>query len=263
MSTKNLARTIIEGGRTTRSKDARRQCTRFARQQARMYITRGLKDPDHFDDFNEFDYREWDVHEQRDKLPPVYRWLDKHSGQPWDLVWSKLKGKFDNRNVAQRHVIYDHMLHEVTGNGVTREVMYRYWYRREGFNPEEMHVDKDGILRGHTRYGRYYYNRRKAIKPRYTGQQVSAWAGDNKVIVRGPGVYFWVEPVESSLSAVAAAEYRRRTGFEPPSYAYRQTTKLTKKDAEIFEHLMQLPDYLNYKKMLLYPTPHKRVVYAG
>jgi hypothetical protein len=62
---------------------------------------------------------------------------------------------------------------------------------------------------------------------------------------------------------VAAAEYRRRTGFEPPSYAYRQTTKLTKKDAEIFEHLMQLPDYLNYKKMLLYPTPHKRVVYAG
>ncbi len=251
MSTKNLARTVIEGGRTARSKDARRQCTRFARQQARMYIQRGLKDPEHFDEFNEFDYREWDVRDQADKLSPAYRWLDKHSGQSWDEVWSKLKKLFDNRNVAQRHVVYDHMLGEVHGNGVRREALYRHLNRKSYLDPGELHVGHDGVLRGHTWYWRRDLRASKRVKPRYTKKQVLDWLGDRRIIDRGNGVYFWCEPVITWDEAYAAW-FKHCHGFDPVASHYRQTERLAAEDVEIVEHLLQVSSYLGYREMLFY-----------
>lgn len=260
MSTKNLARTVIEGGRTQSSKDVRRECIKYTRRQYKSYIRRGLADPEHFDEFADFHYRERDVRSQKDKTNPTERWLDKHVGQPWDQVYSKLKKVFDPRNVAQRHVVYDHMLRSVTDNGVTCEYPLRnYGGTTAPETPYGLYVDADGILRGGsevTRYGSSQAARRRArrVGPRYTQASILEWADNRRIIVRAPGVYFWAEQAGYTASE---HEYFRKWHHWPRGWAYRQTERLCAEEVQAFDDICNLPRYwhTNWYNALIYPFP--------
>lgn len=141
MSTKNLARTAIEGGRTGASKYQRRMSHRYHRAAVRGYLHKLLLDKDR------------DVYHRKpvptireavgtygyeisfaDNLNPVQRWLDKKVGRPWNEVKAAIHKRFDSRTTAGRHILYDHILTDVVNHTDVRSYM-------------DYVIDPDGILR--------------------------------------------------------------------------------------------------------------------
>jgi hypothetical protein len=141
MSTKNLARTIIEGGRTGHAKETRKESIRFTRNRSREFISRCLEDPDYADG-HVISKKRFYARSQKDKTTPVQRWLDAQAGRPWSDVYSEIRKRFDIRNVAQRHVVVDHMLGEIFDNGISQQ---NYFPRPRHVG---MYVDEKGNLAG-------------------------------------------------------------------------------------------------------------------
>lgn len=74
-----------------------------------------------------------------DRLKPLYGFLKKNVGRPWDDVWSEICDVNDSRNIRGYH-LREHVKQYVIGAG-GQEGLGR-WYRRG-----EFYVDDDGILR--------------------------------------------------------------------------------------------------------------------
>lgn len=125
MATKNLARTVIEGGRHRQNKKQRyfAQATERARVRSWLAHTDGDDAPAPRPKV----YRSFD-----DKLAPAMRWLRAQVGRAWDAVYSDLHARFDTRTTAGRHIIHDHLLRDVQRG-------------------RELFVDPHGILRRETR----------------------------------------------------------------------------------------------------------------
>src|SRR5258707_9713776 len=107
MSTKNLARTVIEGGRSRWNKGDRKHKTAAYRAQQRDLLSHILtateiddtaipKPPTRYRDF-------------RDKLGPPRRWLASQAGRPWNSVRADLFDRFDTRTTPGRHIVFCHM----------------------------------------------------------------------------------------------------------------------------------------------------------
>src|SRR5580698_1849205 len=121
MSTKNIAHTVIEGGRHKSNKWDRRHSHADVRAKLKNYLADVMKDI-------EVAYEE-DVEPIEpvyqgftDKLRPMYRWLRKQAGRPWDEVRSEVFEKFDTRTTAGRHITFDHLLKSVE---ITPDLKYR------------------------------------------------------------------------------------------------------------------------------------------
>jgi hypothetical protein len=130
MSTKNLARTVIEGGRTGYSRYARRQSHGAERVKAHdleLALLRG-HDPDSavFEPLERV-YRSFD-----DKLGPARRWLRSQVGRPWDKVRAELFARFDTRTTSGRHILYCHLLEEVRAYGDDSKSYADYSISRHG-----------------------------------------------------------------------------------------------------------------------------------
>jgi hypothetical protein len=141
MSTKNLARTVIEGGRTGAYKATRDLVNRTERHQVKEHLNQCARDPEVYDEgddpetqtpidrFHPFDEK------FADKLNPAERWLEKRVGKSWDKTYSQLREKFDDRTTAGRHILFDHLLQNVSeANDDSR------WYN-------DLVIDKNGVLR--------------------------------------------------------------------------------------------------------------------
>ena len=136
MSTKNLSRTIIEGGRCGHYKSEVHACARSERSELRTHLRSLALDPELEEDL---------THPKRqpvspcfsDKLRPIYRFLDSKIGKNWDGVRSELFQKFDTRTTPGRHVLFDHLLRDVD-EGKSGELL---WY------PRRYVVDAEGVLR--------------------------------------------------------------------------------------------------------------------
>lgn len=113
MSKKNLAASAIEGGRSKRNKEERYLSNAKLRVKEREYIHNVMKDPEHYDQYM-IDEREVVYKDFRDKLSPVYSYLDSRLGESWADIRSELMSRFDTRTTAGRHVLYDHILKSVT-----------------------------------------------------------------------------------------------------------------------------------------------------
>lgn len=113
MATKNLARTVIEGGRNGRNKWERRHSHDTERASERDYLNKVEVDPEGYDEYDIVEkvrvYKEFS-----DKLSPVYRWLSAQVGRPWNDVRSEVATTFDTRTTAGRHIVYDHLLNQVS-----------------------------------------------------------------------------------------------------------------------------------------------------
>lgn len=112
MSTKNLAKAVIQGGRNGESKYDRRRSSQDLRVQTKQYLKAVTLDPNIYDE--EFEPEIKVVYKAfYDRLGPMYRWIKKQVGRPWDEVRSEIFQKFDTKTVAGRHITFDHLLSEI------------------------------------------------------------------------------------------------------------------------------------------------------
>lgn len=133
MSTKNLARTILEAGRGPAGW-GRRADNRSERAETRHALA-NLRHAEEADDLL------FPVGKKRnrllgDKLGAPERWLASRVGRPWSKVRSELFSRFDTRTLAGRHIVHDHMLRWVAEQA-----------RPLSSCPPKFVVDRRGILR--------------------------------------------------------------------------------------------------------------------
>ena len=211
MSTKRLQRTVIEGGRVGSNKWARRQSHKEEKAQVRQYLSKVMADPEHYEEELEPEigpvYKDF-----KDKLSPMYRWLEKQAGRPWADVRSEVFQKFDTRTTAGRHITFDHLLREIvdTESGFDRwgrmanpnieleESKEHPWRFR--FSTASYYVDEVGILQAseHNPRRRHYYRSSKFSKEQY--EEVSKWL-NGRIIGVKQDKHYWFCPTEGEWKA--------------------------------------------------------------
>lgn len=181
MATKNLARTVIEGGRSRWNKYERRYSNRRARRKVREYA-RNLRY-----DFDEGEATTAPVRQpvyrsHYDRLAAAERWLASFVGKPWNDARAEMAKRFDTRTIAGQHIVFDHLLSSVKGSG-----------RDESFGRKDFEIDDDGILQRLPR--RRYYSRWKLPpgKVRRSQWEIENWAQGRRIGRRGQYLY-WFEP---------------------------------------------------------------------
>lgn len=194
MSTKNLARTIIEGGRNKSNKWDRRNSHAEQRAAVRNYMSEVTLDPENYDEYDveptQHVRKEFD-----DKLGPIYRWLQRQVGRPWDEVRADVSKEFDTRTTAGRHIVYDHMLNSVQ----IGEEPYRYYSRPPedplaSYSDHDYYVDDDGILQKKRYLGRRRYRGDYEKVASIDTNRLANWLGD-RCVGRVGDKFFWFVPV--------------------------------------------------------------------
>ncbi len=204
MSTKNLARTVIEGGRHRVNRKFRRLSSKQERV-AEHRLSRRLACGDGFEGVvyepRKVVFRAFD-----DKLAPAERWLGRQVGRPWDKIRSELMRRFDTRTTAGRHIVFCHLLRSVRLGQVEDP------WRRFDFA-----VDRHGILRAV-----------KRVRPRRSALHANLpepksvllrWLGTRRVGERGVRLYWFVLTPSggfrqaSPLDDAEAARFRALPGW--------------------------------------------------
>lgn len=192
MSTKNLARSVIEGGRSQFNKFERRSSNRVARVKTRQECHRLALEADADDEYD-IDFqverdRVWKSFD--DKLAPLYRYLDSSVGRNYSKVVSEIVSRVDTRTTAGRHIVYCHALPSIALN--------------ENSSPNaRFAIDRQGRLVRRKR------RRYRAYPPKSplpcTPDHLDGWRKGRAVRSRGQH-WYWFE--------------------ETPSGAFRQSTQL-------------------------------------
>lgn len=233
MSKKNLARTVIEGGRNSGNKWDRRYSHAEARAHEKMYLVEVKQDIENWYDYDveplETVYKTF-----QDKLGPMQRWLAKQCGRPWDEVRSDVSKTFDTRTTAGRHIVHDHLLKSVEE---TPDLHYgRYYSRPEDYTTSyrryEFYVDEDGLLREKT-----VIKRRGSEKiPACNVAQVANWL-NGRIVGKVGKRLFWFAPADKSKKGGYAHIWRTEWGYPRNSrmyyYSYNQGLRFTYLDYEV------------------------------
>lgn len=182
MSTKNLARTVIEGGRYFFNSWERRHSHAAARSAEHVVASRARAGDD-------ADALVWPEpkpvrKEFRDKLSPAEQWLRAQVGRPWWKVRSEIASRFDTRTLAGQHIVFDHLLpsrwqHDGTWR-VVRDVRF--------------FVDRHGILRVLARERCARVTRGQAYRDELECMRARAFADGRRIVRRGAHLY-WLVPV--------------------------------------------------------------------
>lgn len=196
MSTKRLERTVIEGGRG--NKWERRHSNRPERAAQRAFLSEVRKDPLNADS-DIIEERTHVYKDFRDKLNPMWRWLEAQVGRPWSEVRSEVFQKFDTRTIAGRHITFDHLLSNVTDTlsgrderGFIAENQTKYSNRYH-----EYYVDANGILqRNAAREPRWW----AGSVPEALLKEVAVWLQGRMIAEKG-GVLHWVSNSEGVWKA--------------------------------------------------------------
>lgn len=204
MATKNLSRTVIEGGRVSGNKWDRRDSNKKHRGHNRNFANtaRSLVDVEEAPVFPERDRVRKDF---SDKLGPIYRWLRSQVGKKWDAIFSELTSKFDTRTVAGRHVIFDHLLRDITFKLSDWAHFDKRTYGESFYIAEDRTLQLNEVNR---------WNRkslwRTTSKERVTRAELQKWADNRMVRYYSPTSIFWMVP--HSLALTACGTYSARHG---------------------------------------------------
>src|SRR4051812_1474335 len=106
MATKNISRTVIEGGRRHYNSYARRASNSDHRAAERVFLRRIVLDPNGALE----PIRAHVAKDFYDKLAPAERWMRRQVGRPWNKIYAEIRARFDIRTTAGRHIVFDHML---------------------------------------------------------------------------------------------------------------------------------------------------------
>ena len=207
MSTKRLSKTVIEGGRSGYNKHERHYSHAEVRAEERDYLKAVVSDPDLADELEIGDHRPV-MKDFRDKLSPMYRWIEAQVGRPWDEVRAEVFQKFDTRTTAGRHITFDHLLKEIveTDSGFDNRGQIadpnipkithqgRYYYS----SYPTYYVDRTGILQKR-RYNRYRNWQYQPIADQEY-KDAEAWL-NNRMIGLVDGKLHWFVPTEGIWKA--------------------------------------------------------------
>jgi hypothetical protein len=176
MSTKNLGRTVIEGGRHRQNKFQRWHSNAVERTHVHQLEKAlcGNADPDSA----VFMPRKPVWQEFDDKLGPARRWLRSQAGRPWDKVRSELFARFDTRTTAGRHIVFDHLLEEVRPPG-------GHFFRTPDF-----WISPHGILQYGQRKRKQWAAARRPRRLPEPEWLLREWLGARRVIERGERLYW-------------------------------------------------------------------------
>lgn len=196
MSTKNLARTVIEGGRYHGNTFDRRRSHRAAQAEARALLESVALNRELADDMVLPERRP--VRRCfRDKLGPADRWMRSQVGRPWHKVQSEMLLRFDTRTLAGRHIVFDHMSPwrclDDDGSWQINRTRFR--------------IDAHGVLRiaAARRWGLGF----RRIEPsQHDIDAAMRWSHGRRIRERGKHLY-WLEPTDPSAKP---AERRYRQG---------------------------------------------------
>ena len=111
MSTKDLSRSVMEGGRRRWNAWTRRRSHRVVRAEERAVERRILLGSTAAD---VEDAEAWPrvsrvPREFADRLSAPERWLESKVGRSWNQVRSEMLARFDTRTLAGRHIVFDHL----------------------------------------------------------------------------------------------------------------------------------------------------------
>jgi len=195
MSTKNLARTVIEGGRYRGNRWFRRYSHKQERTAEQQLSSRVMR--------TEVDSMLYEVRRHhgrafRDKLAPAERWLRSQVGRPWNKVRGELMQRFDTRTTAGRHIVFCHLIPSVKVNEIADR------YRRLDFK-----VNRHGILR---EVLRVRFHHRVLYSPLPERESVLAiWLGARRVGERDGHLYWF--------TATAAGAFRQASPLDEADIA--------------------------------------------
>ncbi len=189
MSTKSLAKSVIEGGRCGHYKADVYKRARQERAQVREYLRIVRRDPEVFEEHVE-PVRQPEYPCFADKLNPIYRFLESRAGRRWSDVRAELFARFDTRTTPGRHVLFDHLLKDVSENSDPASPARRF---------ARFFVDRDGLLAKDPAW--YRRQMRSERSERCNRAVVAAWMGERKIGRSGYG-FTWFEPVERGVRCV-------------------------------------------------------------
>ena len=214
MSTKDISRSAVEGGRYSYNKFERNESHRHERARAKVWLDKVRSDVEAAEGSDPVPRNK--VHKGfTDNLGPCYGWLASRCGERWDDVRSKLAGTFDTRKLSAWHIVNQHMLTEVEGAGTTRDALGH-------FRGQRFWVDDEGLLQDR---GKRHY--RRNVKAVYTGPSeaaVLAYADGRKVIsgLYGGGTLWWALPGPGTWEPCKAR--RDRCTIHKSCHRYIETT---------------------------------------
>ena len=188
MTTKNLSRTVIEGGRTGSYKA---ECQKRIRQERAAWRSQALaiaRDPESWEDDLPA-IRDPVYPDFADKLNPIYRFLDSRIGKPWDGVRSELFARFDTRTTPGRHVLHDHLLRDVSES--PDGLQYRYGFKFQS----RYYRDAEGTLRSGSEWHGRSWQSSWSKNVRFDLHPVARWLGARKVGRAGAGFAQYVATV--------------------------------------------------------------------
>lgn len=234
MATKNLARTVLEGGNTEEYRYERKQRNRKLRRGSRLFIRRVGDDPETCEErpVPVFPMRTSPGDRHTDKLEPVWKYLVSRVGRPWDDVHREIRERFDDRTLAGYHVVHAHLLKEVAAETDVTNTFSRFV------------VDAQGILR--QREWKPWRMRRRfrptAVPP--SKAEIAAWLSGRVAAAVGD-VVFWFVPTGKARPA-----YREQHERDPRFWwrsqrvvrmvwlpTYRQDRRLTVDECSFWDRL--------------------------
>lgn len=206
MATKNLARTVIEGGRYYANGLDRRHSNAQVRAAWRVTQSMILHSADA--DGVLYPLRRHVYREFHDKLAPAERWLARQVGRPWNKVRSELFARFDTRTTAGRHILFDHLLADVNlgdpaiGRGA------------------DFFVDAQGILRPEPKRS---YSIRSGFTPLpEPKRQLEEWLAGRRIGERAPKFYWFVRTPNGRFRQHHALTYGETARFHDLPEWYRR-----------------------------------------
>ena len=143
MATRNLSRTIIEGGRYASERWMQRKETKKERIAVKRHLHSVGNIAESYDAWIPFERRSWRP-SQNDRLNPLKRFLTSHVGEYWNDVHALLHKRYDMRTIKGYHLIHDHAVGPL-GYVDVDPTAYRWWRRFRN----ELYVDMEGVLRQH------------------------------------------------------------------------------------------------------------------
>lgn len=227
MATKDLARTIIEGGQCKpHAKAPRRDAKRSERMKIRAYLRNCARDRG-WDEGHARPEREWVMACYADRTAALRRWMEQYVGRSWDEAYAAAVRTHDRRTTRGRHLIEGHFR--------ARDFVRLPNAPKETYEmPSWFAVDADGIV---VSCPRRSFKRKP--EPKIT-PDITAWLADRKIARRG-AAYFWLVPVEHWASrTVDAGDGTEERTWERVVTGYRQGGRFAASDRTFFDAIDSL-----------------------
>ncbi len=218
MSTKNLSRAIIQGGRTNSNKWQRRYSTKVERRKVKRYVEQTICEANEEILHPRLDFelgvivieiesvggnlvmpvRTRVQPEFNDHLGPLNRWLSAQVGKDWEEVWHKLC-HFDRDSIAGRHLVNDHARGQIIDVGDDHKWAFQ----------DTLVVDENGqFCRASDFESSHIWNKRWENADKKSDQ----WANGRKVVDQCGKLYWKEGDILTAMSEEDGEFFQMLTG---------------------------------------------------